>query len=149
MSSIYNKTDNAKIIARIHSLTPESKAIWGKMNAAQMCKHCTLASDLAFGKIDIKINFLMKLLGKILKKKVLYGGEMGKSSPTAKEFISTTNEALEKTKLEFIANISRFATEGKTAITVMDHPFWGKMTYEDWDALMWKHADHHLRQFGV
>ena len=31
MSSIYDKTDNAKIIARIHSLTPESNAVWGKM----------------------------------------------------------------------------------------------------------------------
>ena len=26
---------------------------------------------------------------------------------------------------------------------------WGKMTHEDWDKLMWRHLDHHLRQFGV
>ena len=149
MSSIYDKTDNAKMIARINSLTPESKAHWGKMNAAQMCKHCTMASDVAFGKMNLKLNFAMRLLGKLLKQKVFYGGEMGKNSPTAKEFIVTNNEELEKTKAELIANFSRFAIEGKSSIKVMNHPFWGKMTYEDWDALMWKHTDHHLKQFGV
>ena len=149
MNSIFDPVSNAKIIARIQSLTPESKPLWGKMNAAQMCKHCTLAIDVAFDKMDLKINFLMKLLGKLLKKRVFYGGEMGKNSPTAKEFMITSEEELEKTKAEFISNFSRFATEGKSSIKTMNHPFWGKMTYEDWDALMWKHVDHHLRQFGV
>ncbi|MFN8326511.1 MAG: DUF1569 domain-containing protein [Flavobacteriaceae bacterium] len=149
MNSIYDKASNDSMIARINKLTPESKALWGKMNAAQMCRHCAIAIDIAFGKGDLKVNFLMKLLGKMLKKKVFYGGEMGKNSPTAKEFIITEDLDLEKTKAELITNFSRFASEGKSIIKTMNHPFWGKMTYEDWDALMWKHTDHHLKQFGV
>lgn len=149
MNSIYDKAANDSMIARINKLTPESKALWGKMNAAQMCRHCAIAIDIAFGKGDLKVNFLMKLLGKMLKKKVFYGGEMGKNSPTAKEFIITENLDLEKTKAELITNFSRFASEGKSVIKTINHPFWGKMTYEDWDALMWKHTDHHLKQFGV
>ncbi|MFD2892645.1 DUF1569 domain-containing protein [Flavobacterium chuncheonense] len=27
--------------------------------------------------------------------------------------------------------------------------FFGKMSYEDWDKLHWKHLDHHLKQFNV
>ncbi len=149
MNSIYDKASNDAIIARINKLTPENKAIWGKMNAGQMLQHCKLASDVAFGKQNLKINFLMKFLGKMLKKKVFYGGEMGKNSPTAKEFIITENVDFEKVKSELISNFSRFASEGKSAIKLMDHPFWGKMTYEDWDALMFKHMNHHLDQFGV
>ena len=149
MTSIYNPADNQKIIDRINKLTPESKALWGKMTVDQMLHHSKLASDTAFGKQDLKINFLMKILGKMLKKKVFYGGEMGKNSPTAKEFIITEHYDLEKVKSELIANFSRFASEGKSSIKMMNHPFWGKMTYEDWDALMWKHLDHHLKQFGV
>jgi hypothetical protein len=149
MNSIFDKVSNETIIARINQLSPESKAIWGKMNAAQMCKHCTLANDVAFGKQDLKINFAVKLLGKLLKKKVFYGGEMGKNSPTAKEFIITDALELETAKTDLIQNFSRFAAEGKSSIQTMNHPFWGKMTYEDWDALIWKHTDHHLRQFGV
>lgn len=69
MNSIYDKASNDSMIARINKLTPESKALWGKMNAAQMCRHCAIAIDIAFGKGDLKVNFLMKLLGKMLKKK--------------------------------------------------------------------------------
>jgi hypothetical protein len=149
MNSIFDKAETAKISGRINSLTPKSKAIWGKMTVEQMLQHCTLASDVAFGKQDLKINFTLKLLAKMLKKKVFYGGEMRKNSPTAKEFIVTEILDLETTKANLIANFSRFSTEGKSAIQTMNHPFWGKMTYEDWDALLWKHTDHHLRQFGV
>jgi hypothetical protein len=149
MNSIYDKASNEAIIARINKLTSESKAVWGKMSAGQMLKHCTIASNVAFGKMDVKVNFLMKLLGKMLKKKVFYGGDMKKNSPTAKEFIVTDSVDFEKAKSEFIGNFRRFAEEGKSSIIVMDHPFWGKMTYEDWDALMWKHINHHLEQFGV
>jgi hypothetical protein len=80
---------------------------------------------------------------------VFYGGDMGKNSPTAKEFIIKETIDFKKAKEELIDDFSRFADEGKTVIKTMNHPFWGKMTYEDWDALMWKHVDHHLKQFGV
>ena len=149
MNSIYDKTSNDVMIARINQLSSESKAVWGKMNAAQMLQHCKLASDIAFGKQDLKINFLMKLLGKMLKKKVFYGGDMTKNSPTAKEFIIDKSIDFDKAKAELIENFSKFANEGKSSIKIMNHPFWGKMTYEDWDALMWKHTNHHLEQFGV
>ena len=149
MNSIYNKESNNIIISRINKLTSESNALWGKMSADQMLRHCKVACDVAFGKTDLKINFLMRFLGKMLKKKVFYGGDMGKNSPTAKEFIITEHHDLEVAKTELIAIVSRFANEGKSSIKLMDHPFWGKMTYEDWDALIWKHLDHHLKQFGV
>ena len=29
------------------------------------------------------------------------------------------------------------------------HPFFGAMTSEEWSVLMYKHLDHHLRQFGA
>ena len=149
MNSIYDKTSNDAMIARINKLTPESKPVWGKMNVAQMCKHCSLAINIAFSKGNLKVNFLIKILGKMLKKKVFYGGDMGKNSPTAKEFIIKETIDFKKAKEELIYDFSRFADEGKTVIKTMNHPFWGKMTYEDWDALMWKHVDHHLKQFGV
>jgi Protein of unknown function (DUF1569) len=147
MGSIFNKEDNQAIIDRINLLSPASKPLWGKMTAAQMCKHCTCALNIAFGKQDLKVNFAMRLLGKLLKNKI-FNGEFQKNSPTAKEFVFTTLFDLETAKLEFATGFAQFAN-GHGSINVMNHPFWGKMTYEDWDKLMWKHADHHLRQFGV
>ena len=93
------------------------------MNAAQMCKHCYLASEVAFGKVDIKVNFFMQLLGKMLKKMVFYGGDMKKNSPTAKEFIISDEQDLEKTKTELIENLNKFAIEGKSSIKVISFQF--------------------------
>jgi hypothetical protein len=149
MNSIYNKASSEAMIARINKLTPNSQPLWGKMSVSQMLQHCKLASDVAFGKMDLKINFAMRLLGRLLKKKVFYGGDMKKNSPTAKEFIITDYLEFEKVKADLIANLSRFANEGTSSIQLTNHPFWGKMTSEDWDALMWKHTNHHLEQFGV
>jgi len=149
MNSIYDKASIDTMISRINNLTPESQPLWGKMNAAQMLQHCKLASDVAFGNQNLKINPLMKLLGKMLKNKVFYGGGLKKNSPTAKEFIIPSNFDFEEAKNGFISNLNKFANEGKSAIKLMNHPFWGKLTYEDWDALMWKHTNHHLEQFGV
>ena len=147
MDSIFDKTGNEAIIARINSLTTESKGLWGKMTVDQMCKHCTSAINVAFGKQDVKVNFLIRFLGKMLKDKV-FNGEFKRNSPTAKEFIFTNHYDLEIAKKDFVESFSQFA-QGQQSIKVMDHPFWGKMTYEDWDKLMWKHVDHHLKQFGV
>jgi hypothetical protein len=89
----------------------------------------------------------MRFLGKLMKNKV-FNSEFRKNSPTAKEFIFTESYDFETSKNELIKNFSRFA-EGHEVIKLTNHPFWGKMTYEDWDKLMWKHVDHHLMQFGV
>lgn len=108
MDSIFDKTGNAAIIARINTLTTESKALWGKMTVDQMCKHCTSAINVAFGKQDVKVNFLIRFLGKILKDKV-FNSEFKKNSPTAKEFVFTNQYDLEISKKEFVESFSLFA----------------------------------------
>jgi Protein of unknown function (DUF1569) len=147
MNSIYNANDNALIIARIESLSSASKPLWGKMSVDQMLKHANEAILIAFGERTLKMNFLMRFLGKMMKNKI-FNSEFKKNSPTAPEFIFKTHFDFEAAQQELITNFSRFA-QGQETITVMNHPFWGKMTYEDWDKLMWKHIDHHLKQFGV
>ncbi|MCW3083037.1 MAG: hypothetical protein JWP12_403 [Bacteroidetes bacterium] len=54
MESLFNPADNQKIITRINSVTPESKAQWGKMNAAQMLAHCQPPLLVAFDELKLK-----------------------------------------------------------------------------------------------
>lgn len=147
MKSIYDKADNATIITRINSLTPETKALWGKMSVDQMMKHTNEAMIVAFGERSLKINFLLRFLGRMIKNKVV-NSKFKKNSPTAPEFIFKEKYDFDAAKKELITNFNRFAS-GHDVIKVTDHPFWGKMTFEDWDKLIWNHIDHHLRQFGV
>ena len=149
MSSIYNKTDNDAIIARINKLSPDSKAEWGKMNVGQMLSHCQAPMDFAFGKLPMKANFLMQLLGKMIKGKMLKSKEFKKNSPTAPAFIRTGEYDFEETKNGLIERINHFSEAGQSAIKTTKHPFFGEMTYDEWSQLHTMHLDHHLRQFGV
>jgi hypothetical protein len=146
-NSIFNTTDNQLMIDRINKLTPTTPAVWGKMNTTQMLKHTNAAAEIAFGEKTVKVNFLMKLLGKMLKNKI-FNSEFKRNSPTAPELIFKDNYDFDASKKELITNFSKFA-EGEKVIKVTNHPFWGKMTPDHWNKLMWRHLDHHLIQFGV
>lgn len=147
MPSIYTASDNAILIERIQNLSANPTPLWGKMSVDQMCEHCIAAINVAFGKQDLTISFPMRLLGRLLKNKA-FNSDFGKNSPTAKEFRITAHSDFEKSRDQLIACVQEFA-KGTSVIAVMHHPFWGKMSYEDWDKLMYRHLDHHLRQFGV
>ncbi len=149
MASIFNIKDNQDLISRIEKLTPESKPNWGKMSVDQMLSHCQGPIDVVFGDLKLKSNFLLLLLGKMIKAKMLKSEHFKKNSPTAKDFIRTGKYDFEQTKADLIKKVKTFATEGSSAIKINKHPFFGHMTTEEWDNLQWKHLDHHLYQFGV
>jgi hypothetical protein len=148
MKSIYNPEDNTQIIERIQKLTPESKALWGKMSVDQMMSHCIAPIDVAFGNLELKTNAIMALLGRMLKNKVINAPEFKKDSPTAPAFIRKEHYNFNATQTELIEKVKKF-TEGTQVIKSNKHPFFGEMSYEDWDKLHWKHLDHHLKQFNV
>ncbi|ENI5462142.1 DUF1569 domain-containing protein [Flavobacterium psychrophilum] len=147
MNSIFDPSSNVMIVARINKLTPTSQAVWGKMSIDQMLKHANEAIIVAFGENEVKVNFVFRFLGRMIKNKV-FNSEFKKNSPTAKEFIFADKYDFDASRNELIRNFSRFA-QGHQSIKITDHPFWGKMTDDDWNKLMWNHVDHHLRQFGV
>jgi LPS sulfotransferase NodH len=47
------------------------------------------------------------------------------------------------------ALIDRFVAAGPDGCTGHPHSFFGRLTPQQWAQLMYKHLDHHLRQFGV
>lgn len=148
MKSIFNPQDNQDIINRINNLSPESKALWGKMTVDQMLSHCQAPIDVAFGTLPLKANFVMQMLGKMMKSKILKSPEFKKNSPTAPSFVRNKNYNFQKTREELIEKVKKFASEGHSSIKNKTHPFFGKMTYEEWDRLHYMHLDHHLRQFN-
>lgn len=140
---------NETIINRINSLFPSSTPLWGKMNVSQMLAHCNIGLKICFGEIKPRSNLLFKIFGKIFKRIIFSQKEFRKNSSTAREFIINHSFEFESEKKELISNIRRFVTEGNSCITTEPHVFFGKLSIEEWDTLMWKHLDHHLKQFNV
>lgn len=54
---------------------------------------------------------------------------------------------IEREKLK--QKISTFQKNGPEKCTTHHHPFFWKLTPEQWGKGIYKHLDHHLKQFGV
>jgi hypothetical protein len=80
---------------------------------------------------------------------ILQDLDFEKNLPTDPSFVRSNPEDFAQQQNLLIAYVQRWVDEGPTAITTDMHPFFGKITSEQWDGLMSKHLDHHLRQFGV
>jgi Protein of unknown function (DUF1569) len=149
MKSLFNAPDNQGVVDRINALTAASKPLWGKMQVAQMLAHAQQPLKVALGELQLKRGIAGFLFGKIAKRQLLAGADMKRNLPTAREFVVKTDVLFEEEKKKLIALVQRFYQSGPQGLTKGDHPFFGKLTTEEWDKLQYKHLDHHLRQFGV
>jgi Protein of unknown function (DUF1569) len=136
----------ANLIARISKLNAGTPAKWGKMNVSQMLAHCQAQLRVALGDEKLKHSFMGMLFGSWAKKKLLEEKPFSKGLPTAPSFLIKHNPDFETEKNNLIGMITRF---NAVNITKDPHPFFGKMTIEEWSTGTWKHLDHHLKQFGV
>ncbi|MGH7524457.1 MAG: DUF1569 domain-containing protein [Gemmatimonadales bacterium] len=150
MKSLYHTSDTAEIQGRIAALTSDRQPLWGKMNVGQAMAHCVIGLESATGDRHIKRVLIGRVLGPMVKPLALGDDKpMKKNSPTAPELRAPTdsNFASEREKLTQL--VTKFASAGPTACTRAPHAFFGPMTPDEWGILMYKHLDHHLRQFGA
>ena len=149
MKSLFNPEYNREIIDRLQKLNSKSAPVWGKMTAAQMVTHAQAPFKVALEELQLKRGLLGILFGGIAKKKLLSPEPFGKNLPTDKNFIVKRHPDFEIEKNKLVGYIQRFSKSGPGGITTKAHPFFGKLTPEEWDTLVSKHMDHHLRQFGA
>lgn len=149
MKSLLQSADQAEVLKRIHALRPDTPALWGKMNAAQMLTHSQIALKTAMGEVQLRRHLIGILFGRLAKRTLMRDVPFKRNLPTAKAFrIGDARDfAIEKANL--IALLQRFQQGGPAGITRRAHPFFGPLTVTEWETLQWKHLDHHLRQFGV
>jgi hypothetical protein len=149
MKSLFDNAVVAEVNSRINNLNADSPAVWGKMSVSQMFAHCTAALQYACGDYPGKQMMIGKLIGSFLKKNFSNEKPFGKNSPTAPEFTISDNRQFEKEKEILTSVINRFSTAGEQGVTKSPHLFFGKLSPEEWGIGMYKHLDHHFRQFGV
>lgn len=150
MKSLFNKQDADEFISRINSLKPDTVALWGKMDVAQMLTHCQKPLEIASGALKPKTNRVIKFLfGKKAKAQLINEPEFKKNLPTFNEAKIVDKRVFETEKGKLIKLIQEFQSKGEAGLTKDPHPFFGELLTSEWDILQVKHLDHHLRQFGV
>ena len=147
MKSIFGSSIRYELINRIDSLTEDLYPQWGKMSVHQMIKHCVLCDEMYLGKTKYKRYFVGYLFGKIELKKLMKDETPKKrNSPTKSNFKNlelSGNFEVEKSKWIKLVHEYGIYTEREFI-----HWFYGKMTKDQIGISVYKHIDHHLRQFN-
>ncbi len=134
MATLWNDADRQALVTRLRSLTPEATAKWGRLNARGALAHLYDAVRMALGELVVKPKKL-PIRYPPLKQLIIYVVPFPKGAPTAPELA-----ALE-------GAVDRLVAKGASA-SWPDHPAFGSLTHRAWGVLVYRHTDHHLRQFG-
>ncbi len=145
MKSIFDKATRDELKNRINALSENSNAKWGKMNVAQMVKHCAQWDEMALGKTKYKQSFIGKLFGKMALKDMMKDEPVKKNMPTVPSFKIKGDVDFKKEKEKWISLLDGYANFSNEGFI---HPFFGTMNKQDTGHLVYKHADHHLQQFN-
>jgi hypothetical protein len=149
-ANIFNSPDYANIQKRIEQLNAENQRRWGKMTLPEMLTHCGIQLKKALGILP-QTPFEGPALYRTAPGRwlALYAFPWPKGSPTPSQMNMAINhvEAMEmeiarKELLQLLQDV-----QSKEAL--LPHPFFGQMNKKDWGRLIWKHVDHHLRQFNA
>lgn len=147
--NILNTESANAICQRVLRLTPGSKPIWGNMTATEMLAHCNSCNIQVLregnsGRITSTKQYLLRILALYI-------------APNFKKNLSTEKRHDMKGKIDeslfglelqrFSDTIRQFPMNSKRL--TLHHPAFGNISTNQWGIAVYKHMDHHLRQFGV
>jgi hypothetical protein len=137
-----------RLRVRLESVQPGDRQLWGRMNAHQMLRHVSDAMKMMMG--EMQVSNCSHLLWRFVKWGALY-------APTRWPKGISAPPELDQSRLE--EPTCDFAQTRKETVQALDrlvsidmagkwHPFFGSLTHAQWMRWGYRHADHHLRQFG-
>ena len=146
--TILNERDRAEIGGRMRSLSVTSARQWGSMDVVGMLQHLRLSTRMALG--DLSVPSANKRVFQVfpLKHLILYVLPFPKGAPTAPELKPIDAVSFEEERAAVLELLERVGTGPREGVGPV-HPLFGPLTWREWGVATYKHADHHLRQFGA
>jgi uncharacterized protein DUF1569 len=147
MKTIWDAAATREIDDRIARLRWDSPAGWGSFTAPKMVCHLADSLKMALGVLPVQPK-KMPLRYPPLKQLVIYLAPFPKSAPTAPELLARQPADWSADVGDLRSLLDRVTARGAAAHWV-DHPAFGRLSPRAWGVLIYRHMDHHLRQFGV
>jgi hypothetical protein len=147
MKSIFNPAVHRELQDRVQRLTPQQQPHWGTMSAAQMVAHLTDSLKMASGELEVAPKNVAIRFSP-LKELVLYVLPIPKGLPTAPELIARKPDDWTAEIASLREQLNGLVERGAEALAP-SHPAFGTLSPKQWGVLVYRHMDHHLRQFGV
>jgi hypothetical protein len=146
MPSLRDRAKREQIVQRVERLAPAAQPRWGKFDAPRMVCHVNDSLAVALGEIPSRSMNKRAFQHFPLKHLAIYVVPFPKSAPAPAEMMTTAPTSFDTDRDRLVGLINRLAAA--PADQRSEHPLFGLLTMDEWNALQWKHIDHHLRQFG-
>lgn len=141
------------LLRLLTQIDPATKGNWGKMNVAQMVEHMSDAFRQANGKLKYdqtvtKEEYIPKMQDFIMSDKPFKANTVNSMLP--EEPAPAKHQDINDAYIELSEEISAFfdVFDKDPDMRVLN-PIFGKLSYEQWVHLLYKHSLHHLKQFGA
>ncbi len=146
MPSLRDPLTRTTIIERLQKLTPNTHPRWGNFNAPRMICHLNDALAVSLGELPSRSMNRKAFQTFPLKHLVLYVVPFPKNAQAPPEMLATSPAVFDADRQRLLEMIDRIAAtptgDGP------EHPLFGPLTNDEWNALHCKHINHHLKQFG-
>ena len=147
MKSLFNPRDHRELQDRVQRLRTNQTPQWGRMSTVQMVAHLADSLRMASGELEVaakKVPFRYSPL----KEFVLYVLPIPKGLPTSPELIARKPGDFTAEVADLRDQLNGLVQRGAGALAP-EHPAFGRLSARQWGVLIYRHMDHHLRQFGV
>jgi hypothetical protein len=136
-----------ELLARVVKLHPAAPAQWGKFDCSRMLTHVTDGLRMATGELHVAPKNL-PIRFTPLKQLIIHWLPFPKGAPTAPELLERAPGEWDREVDEFKQALRQFTACGQKAAWPA-HPAFGKLSAKDWGVLVYRHIDHHFKQFGA
>lgn len=139
-------------IPLLQKIAPDTAPLWGKMNAQQMIEHMAEYVAMAYGnpvqELLTEEEHLPKMQEFLKSEKPFRENTPNKLMPETPGPVkhATKQEAIQELQQEITNFFNAFDSEKKKYVM---NPFFGELDYGMSIQLLYKHAWHHLKQFGI
>jgi hypothetical protein len=145
-NTMWDEEARRSLVGRLARLTPDARGRWGRMSARDMLAHLTDAARLALGDLPAARK-RVPLRYWPIRELVIYVLPMPRNVPTARELLGRSAVDWGEEMGALCHAIDRLS--GRASNEFPEHPAFGRLSHRAWGVLLYRHTDHHLRQFGV
>jgi hypothetical protein len=145
--TLWNESSRQELVERLTNLTPDSRPLWGKMDAPRMLAHIGSTFRMAKGEL-IAAPKNRPFRYPVIKQLIVYWIPFPKGAPTAPELLSRTVMDWNENVDDVRAQIESFTTRDRNGPWGR-HPLFGTLTPREWGVLGYRHTNHHFTQFGI
>jgi hypothetical protein len=141
-----------ELVAVLRQVPFHTQPLWGKMTLQQMIEHLSDSVRIASGRTVYPIvtteENLQKMQDFLKSEKPFRPNTQNPLLPQVPPPVRNMNEAVALNELEEELNYFFSVFEANKNLTTT-HPLFGVLEFEMNVLLLYKHAQHHLKQFGV